>query len=169
MWFPMTVLAIGSVSTGFLFTQGDALKKWLSPLFPEHGEHTELLKPIVVTGLALTMIAIGVAIALFKYQFKEVSKQTPEDVSFLTRFVRRDLGQDSFNEAVFMRPGQSLTSALVKVDESVVDGAVRGVGSMALGSGSVLRQIQTGFARSYAALILIGAVVLIAAIWVITT
>jgi len=169
MWFPMTVLAIGSVSTGFLFTQGDALKKWLSPLFPEHGEHTELLKPIVVTGLALTMVAIGVAIALFKYQFKEVSKQTPEDVSFLTRFVRRDLGQDSFNEAVFMRPGQSLTSALVKVDESVVDGAVRGVGSMALGSGSVLRQIQTGFARSYAALILIGAVVLIAAIWVITT
>jgi NADH-quinone oxidoreductase subunit L len=168
MWFPMAVLAIGSVSTGYLFTKGDALKKWLSPLFHEHGEHTELLKPIVVTGLALTMVAIGVAIALFKYQFKEVSKQTPEDVSFLTRFVRRDLGQDSFNEAVFMRPGQSLTSALVKVDESVVDGAVRGVGSMALGSGSVLRQIQTGFARSYAALILMGAVALIAAIWVIT-
>jgi NADH-quinone oxidoreductase subunit L len=168
MWFPMAVLAIGSVSTGYLFTKGDALKKWLSPLFPEHGEHTELLKPIVVSGLALTMVAIGVAIALFKYQFREVSKQAPEDVSFLTRFVRRDLGQDSFNEAVFMRPGQSLTSALVKVDESVVDGAVRGVGSMALGSGSVLRQIQTGFARSYAAFILIGAVVLIGAIWVIT-
>jgi NADH-quinone oxidoreductase subunit L len=168
MWLPMAILAIGSVSTGYLFSRGDALKNWLAPLFHEHGEHTELLKPAVVSGLALLMVAIGVAIALFKYQFGEVTKATPEDVSIFTRFVRRDLGQDAFNEAVFMRPGQQLTSLLVKADESVVDGAVRGVGQMALGSGSALRKIQTGFARSYAALILIGAVTLIAAIWVIT-
>jgi NADH-quinone oxidoreductase subunit L len=50
----------------------------------------------------------------------------------------------------------------------VVDGAVRGIGRTALGAGSVLRKTQTGFARSYAALILIGAIVLIAGIWVIT-
>jgi NADH-quinone oxidoreductase subunit L len=168
MWLPMAILAIGSVSTGYLFSRGDALKNWLAPLFTEHGEHTELLKPAVVSGLALLMVAIGVAIALFKYQFSDVTKETPENVSIFTRFARRDLGQDAFNEAVFMRPGQGLTKLLVKADESVIDGAVRGVGSMALGSGTVLRKIQTGFARSYAALILIGAVVLIAAIWVIT-
>jgi len=168
MWLPMAILAIGSVSTGYLFSRGDALKNWLAPLFTEHGEHTELLEPAVVSGLALLMVAIGVAIALFKYQFGEVTKATPEDVSIFTRFARRDLGQDAFNEAVFMRPGQQLTSLLVKADESVVDGAVRGVGQMALGSGFALRKIQTGFARSYAALILIGAVTLIAAIWVIT-
>ena len=168
MWLPMAILAIGSVTTGYLFSRGDALKNWLAPLFTEHGEHTELLKPAVVSGLALLMVAIGVAIALFKYQFGEVTKATPEDVSIFTRFARRDLGQDAFNEAVFMRPGQGLTSLLVKADESVVDGAVRGVGQIALGSGSVLRKLQTGFARSYAALILIGAVALIAAIWVIT-
>ncbi|CAB4875584.1 unannotated protein [freshwater metagenome] len=168
MWLPMAILAIGSVTTGYLFSRGDALKNWLAPLFTEHVEHTELLKPAVVSGLALLMVAIGVAIALFKYQFGEVTKATPEDVSIFTRFARRDLGQDAFNEAVFMRPGQGLTSLLVKADESVVDGAVRGVGQIALGSGSVLRKLQTGFARSYAALILIGAVALIAAIWVIT-
>ena len=67
-----------------------------------------------------------------------------------------------------MRPGQALTSLLVKADESVVDGSVRGVGRAALSSGSALRGIQTGFVRSYAALILIGAVALIAAIWVVT-
>jgi NADH-quinone oxidoreductase subunit L len=37
-----------------------------------------------------------------------------------------------------------------------------------MGSGSTLRKTQTGFARSYAALILIGAVLLIAGIWVVT-
>ena len=67
-----------------------------------------------------------------------------------------------------MRPGQALTSALVKVDQSVVDGAVHGMGKMALSSGSVLRKSQTGFVRSYAVLILIGAAALIAAIWVVT-
>jgi len=77
--------------------------------------------------------------------------------------------QDDINEALFMRPGQAITSALVKIDEVVIDGAVHGIGKMALGSGSFLRKSQTGFVRSYAALILIGAVALIAAIWVVTT
>jgi NADH-quinone oxidoreductase subunit L len=114
------------------------------------------------------MVAIGVAIAIIKYQLSEVDSVAPENVSVLTRIARRDLLQDDVNEALFMRPGQALTSALVKVDESVVDGAVRGIGQMAIGSGASLRKSQTGFVRSYAALILVGAAVLIAAIWVVT-
>ncbi len=169
MWIPMAILAIGSVISGYLLYRGKAFKHWLEPLFEKHGEHTELLPPIVVSGLALTMVVIGVAIAVIKYQLTEVDSVAPEKVSIFTRIARRDLLQDDVNEALFMRPGQALTSALVKVDESVVDGAVRGVGKMALGSGSALRKSQTGFVRSYAVLILIGAVSLIAAIWVVTT
>jgi len=168
MWIPMVILAIGSVVSGYLLHQGKAFKHWLEPLFEEHGEHAELLPPIVVSGLALTMVAIGVAIAIIKYQLSEVDSAAPENVSVLTRIVRRDLLQDDVNEALFMRPGQALTSALVKVDKSVVDGAVRGIGQMAIGSGSSLRKSQTGFVRSYAALILVGAAALIAAIWVVT-
>ncbi|CAN2244386.1 NADH-quinone oxidoreductase subunit L [Candidatus Planktophila dulcis] len=171
MWLPMAILAIGSVTTGFLFTRGDALANWLNPVFGEHGEEhgTEhLFEPIVVSGLALVAVAIGVAIAIVKYQFAEVDSVAPQDVSIFTRIARKDLMQDSFNEAVFMRPGQALTSLLVKGDEIVVDGAVRGVGRTALGAGAVLRKTQTGFARSYAALILIGAIALIAGIWVVT-
>jgi NADH-quinone oxidoreductase subunit L len=169
MWVPMAILAIGSVISGYLLYQGKTFKHWLEPLFEKHAEHTELLPPIVVSGLALTMVAIGVSIAVIKYQLSEVDSVAPEKVSIFTRIARRDLLQDDVNEALFMRPGQALTSALVKVDETVVDGAVRGVGKMALGSGSVLRKSQTGFVRSYAVLILIGAVSLIAAIWVVTS
>ena len=171
MWLPMAILAIGSVTTGFLFTRGDALANWLNPVFGEHGEEhgTEhLFEPIVVSGMALVAVAIGVAIAILKYQLAEVDSVAPQDVSIFTRIARKDLMQDSFNEAVFMRPGQALTALLVKGDESVVDGAVRGVGRTALGAGAALRKTQTGFARSYAALILIGAVALIAGIWVVT-
>ena len=167
MWLPMAILAIGSVSSGFLLSRGDALENWLHPLFDHHEEHGHLLEPIVVSGLALTMVAIGVAIAFYKYSRGEVAKTAPENVSVFTRVARQDLMQDRFNESAFMRPGQALTATLVATDELVVDGTVRGVGSIAMGSGSALRGLQNGFVRSYAALILVGAVALVAAIWVV--
>jgi len=107
-------------------------------------------------------------LAFVKYQLSEVDAVAPENVTEFTQIARRDLLQDDINEALFMRPGQVITSALVKFDESVIDGAVRGIGQIAMGSGSSLRRTQTGFVRSYAMLILIGAAALIAAIWVVT-
>jgi NADH-quinone oxidoreductase subunit L len=168
MWLPMTVLAIGSVSSGFLLSRGDALVNWLHPLFDHHEEYEKhLLEPIVVSGLALTMVAIGIAIAFVKYSRQEVASVAPEDVSVFTKIARQDLLQDRFNETVFMRPGQVLTTTLVATDETVIDGSVRAVGKIAMGSGSALRGLQNGFVRSYAALILLGAVALVAAIWVV--
>ena len=122
----------------------------------------------MVSGLALVAVIIGVAIAVSKYQLGKVDSVAPQNVSVFTRIARKDLMQDSFNEAVFMKPGQALTALLVKGDDKVIDGAVRGIAATALGTGSTLRRTQTGFARSYAAFILIGATVLIAAIWVVT-
>ena len=168
MWLPMAILAIGSVSSGYLLSRGDALENWLHPLFDHHAEHEHhLLEPIVVSAMALTMVAIGVAIAFFKYARQEVSSVAPENVSIFTKIARQDLMQDRFNEAVFMRPGQALTTTLVAADEVVVDGAVRGVGQVAMGSGSALRGLQSGYVRSYAAMILVGAIALIGAIWVV--
>jgi NADH-quinone oxidoreductase subunit L len=168
MWLPMAVLAIGSVSSGFLLSRGDALENWLHPLFDHHAEHeAHLLEPIVVSAMALTMVAIGVAIAFVKYARQEVSSVAPENVSIFTKIARQDLMQDRFNEAVFMRPGQALTTTLVAADDAVIDGAVRGVGQVAMGSGSALRGLQNGYVRSYAAMILVGAIALIGAIWVV--
>jgi NADH-quinone oxidoreductase subunit L len=168
MWLPMAILAIGSVSSGFLLSRGDALVNWLHPLFDHHEEHEKhLLEPIVVSGLALTMVAIGIAIAFVKYSRQNVASVAPENVSVFTKIARQDLMQDHFNEAAFMRPGQVLTTTLVAADESVIDGTVRAVGKIAMGSGSSLRGLQNGFVRSYAALILVGALALVAAIWVV--
>lgn len=169
MWIPMAVLAIGSVTTGFLFTRGHALVNWLTPVVGARAEGEKvLLQPAVVSGLALVAVIIGVAIAISKYQLSDVESVAPQSVSLFTEFARKDLMQDSLNEALFMRPGQVLTALLVKGDDKVIDGAVRGIAATALGTGSTLRKTQTGFARSYAALILTGAIVLIAAIWVVT-
>ena len=170
MWLPMAILAIGSVVSGFLFTRGDALVHWLEPVVAahEHGEHSELLPPIVVSGIALTIVLIGISIAVMMYVRRPVADVAPENVSPLTRIVRQDLLQDAANEAIFMRPGQALTKTLIAVDEKVIDGAVHGVGAMAIGSGAGLRKTQTGYVRSYSALILVGAAAIVLGICVIT-
>ena len=170
MWLPMAILAIGSVVSGFLFTRGDALVHWLEPVVAahEHGEHSELLPPIVVSGIALTIVLIGILIAVMMYVRRPVENVAPESVSALTKIVRQDLLQDAANEAIFMRPGQALTKTLIAVDEKVIDGAVHGVGAMAVGSGAGLRETQTGYVRSYSALILVGAAAIVLGIWVIT-
>jgi NADH-quinone oxidoreductase subunit L len=133
-----------------------------------HEEHSYLLPPIVVSGIALTIVLIGIAIAFMMYVRRPVEAVAPENVSLLTRFARQDLLQDAANEAIFMRPGQALTKTLIAVDEKVIDGAVHGVSAMAIGSGAGLRKSQTGYVRSYSALILVGAAAIVLGIWVIT-
>jgi len=165
----MVLLAVGSVASGFIFTHGNSLKNWLAPVVEQVPAHEgELLKPAVVSILALVLVLLGVGLAVVKYLRKDVPLVAPTDVSVFTRVARRDLLQDDFNEAVFMKTGQKITNALLVTDKSIIDGAVRGVAKLVQGSGSALRTTQTGFVRSYAMWILIGAIGLVAAIWVVT-
>jgi NADH-quinone oxidoreductase subunit L len=170
MTIPMILLSIGSVTTGYIFYSGDRLKNFLAPVVDSHHhEHeTHLLEPIVVTGLAMTAVAIGVSFAVAKYGRKAIPVSAPTDVTVWTKVARRDLLQDDFNEAVFMRPGQSLTRVLAFLDKRVVDGAVSGVGAMTLRLAGDLRKTQTGYVRSYALLILLGTVAILTAILVVT-
>ena len=168
MWAPMAVLAVGSVASGYLLYSGKAIVKWLAPVVDKNQhEHTEFLPPIVVTTLAVVAVIIGVSIAFIKYR-GDLSESAPSEVSIFTRVTRRDLLQDDANEFLFMRPGQKLTQILVKADESVIDGAVRAVGSSALGSARGMRKLQTGYVRNYALLILIGALVALLAALAVT-
>ena len=168
MWAPMAVLAVGSVASGYLLYSGKTIVKWLAPVVDKNQhEHTEFLPPIVVTTLAVVAVIIGVSIAFIKYS-GDLSESTPSEVSIFTRVIRRDLLQDDANEFLFMRPGQKLTQLLVKTDESVIDGAVRAVGSSALGSARGMRKLQTGYVRNYALLILIGALVALLAALAVT-
>ena len=169
MWIPMVILAIGSVASGFLFNSGHALVNWLAPVVNASAERDakELLPAAVVSLLALVVVAIGVAIAILKYR-SNVAIEAPQNVSIFTKIARRDLLQDDFNDRVLVRPGQALTRFLVVVDNTFIDGIVRGVGGMVAISGVALRKIQNGYVRSYALIMVIGVLALIATIWMVT-
>ncbi len=145
------------------------LVNWLAPVVNASGEHDakEFLAPLTVSLLALGVVAIGVAIAILKYR-SNVAVEAPEDVSILTKIVRRDLLQDDFNDRVLVRPGQALTRFFVAMDNNFIDGIVRGVGGVIAVSSTNLRKIQNGYVRSYALIMVIGVLALIATIWMVT-
>ena len=61
---------------------------------------------------------------------------------------------DDLYDTVFGRPGTALALfSATTIDEKILDGAVNGVGSLAVQSAQRLRRIQTGQVRQYALLI----------------
>jgi len=169
MWIPMVVLSIGSVASGFLFNSGNALVNWLAPVVNSANFHSEkeLMKPIVVSLLALAVVVLGAGYAFLKYR-ADVPVVAPEKVSLFTKAARRDLGQDDLNDLLLVRPGQALTTALVKTDENVIDGTVRGIAWLVQYLSYSSKKIQNGYVRSYALIMALGALALVATIWVVT-
>ena len=168
MWGPMVVLAIGSVASGFLLSAGSALVNWLQPVVNASNAvgGKELMKPLVVSLLALVVVVIGAGIAIAKY--RTVPEIAPEKVSIFTKIARKDLYQDDFNNAVLVKPGAALTEGLVLTDNRVIDGAVRLVGWVISEISDVLRKIQNGYVRSYALIMFVGVFIGALILWVVT-
>ncbi len=162
---PMILLAFGSVFAGGLFAVGGTLQHWLEPVVGLHEETAHALPAWVSTTVALTVVAVGIAVAYRMYGGKAVTPEVaPAEVSVLTTAARADLYGDAFNEEVFMRPGAQFTDALVEVDNAGVDGSVNALAALVGRSSNRLRGLQTGFARSYALEMLAGAALVIATI-----
>jgi NADH-quinone oxidoreductase subunit L len=158
---PMILLALGSIASGGLLGFGSALQNWLAPVVGErHGE--SVLPPVTITVFALGVVAIGAWVAYDEYA--KTVPQTAPPGSPLTRAARADLYGDAFNEAAFMRPGRHLTRSLVFVDNRGIDGLVNTTGAVIGGLSARIRRVQTGFVRSYALSMFIGATLVVAAL-----
>lgn len=162
MTWPMILLAIGSVTAGGALAIGGTLEHWLEPVVGAHEIH-HVLPVWVVTVIVLSVVAVGMAVAYRMYGSRAVPEQVPAG-SALTVAARRDLYGDAFNEKVLMRPGMSLTRGLVELDDEAVDGAAGGLAAGVSRISEGLRQLQTGFARSYALSMLAGAALIVAMI-----
>ena len=164
MTWPMIVLAIGSVGAGAFLIINDRLQDFLAPVVgvppAPHGF-------VTVTGVvALVLVLAGVALAWAMYGRVPVPSVAPRG-RFLTVAARKDLYGDAFNESVLMRPGQWLTRLSVYFDNRGVDGLVNTLAAAVGGSSGRLRKLQTGFVRSYALSMFLGAAVLVALLLVV--
>src|SRR5690625_1185276 len=157
MNIPLIVMAVGSVALGGLMHIRDCFR---SLLVRDIGQaaHAEPVLPVwLIMTATLVLVLAGAFIAWRRFGAEEVPIAPPRG-TWLTRAAREDLYQDVINEGVYARPGGELTRVLTLTDTDVVDGAVRGLGSGAVGWGERWRRMQNGFVRSYASLMLIGVV-----------
>ncbi|MET7461970.1 NADH-quinone oxidoreductase subunit L [Nonomuraea sp. NPDC005501] len=163
MTWPLIILSIGSIFLGGYLILSNRLMLWLAPAVGRP-EELPTFHFASVPGLAtLALVAVGAAFAWVRYGRAEVPAVQPRG-SFLTTFARRDLYGDALNESLFMRPGQWLTRIAVFFDNRGIDGVVNGLAAGIGGTSGRLRRIQTGFARTYALSILIGAALLTGAL-----
>ena len=163
MTWPMIALAVGSVVAGAVFVLGGRLITFLEPAVGAPPEHHGF-NPLAPIGLVtVAAMVIGVAVAWLQFGRQPVPATAPRG-RFVTVAARRDLYGDAFNESVFMRPGQWLTRSLVFFDNRGVDGIVNGLAALVGGTSGRMRRLQTGFVRSYAMTMFLGAVAVVAAL-----
>jgi NADH-quinone oxidoreductase subunit L len=164
MVFPMIILAIGSVGAGAFLIINGRLQSFLAPVVGVPPEAHGIWTGPGIIALALALVGVGLAWTM--YGRVPVPAIAPRG-SIFARAARQDLYGDAFNESVLMRPGQWLTRLSVYFDNRGIDGLVNTIAAIIGGSSGRLRRIQTGFARSYALSMLIGAVLLVAGLLVV--
>jgi NADH-quinone oxidoreductase subunit L len=158
MTVPMILLAVGSIGAGGFLIIGRRFETFLGPVTgvppTAHGLFT-------VPGIvALVLVLAGVGLAWVMYGRVPVPAQAPRG-RFPVIAARKDLYGDAFNESVLMRPGQWLTRLSVYFDNRGLDGLVNSLAALVGGTSGRVRKTQTGFVRSYALSMFVGAAALV--------
>jgi NADH-quinone oxidoreductase subunit L len=161
MTIPMILLAVGSVFSGGFLIINSRLLNFLRPVTGGPPASAAIFSSY--GWITLALVVIGFAVAWLIYGRQEVPVTAPAG-SPITVAARKDLYGDAINESLLMRPGQWLTRLSVFFDNRGVDGLVNTVAATFGGSSGRLRKLQSGFVRSYALSMLVGAVLLVGAL-----
>jgi NADH-quinone oxidoreductase subunit L len=123
-------------------------------------------EPAVFTAagtVALVLVIAAIVLAWAMYGRRPVPVTAPPGGP-LTVAARKELYGNTVNESLLMRPGQWLTRLSVYFDNRGVDGLVNTIAATVGGTSGRVRRVQTGFVRSYALSMFVGAVLLVGAL-----
>jgi NADH-quinone oxidoreductase subunit L len=159
MWIPLAVLAVLSVIGGFIFK----VPKYLEPMFPLHEGQAQAWLTYVSVAMGLG----GIGLAAWFYL---VSPGIPEALTnslrgLYTLVYNKYFVDEAYDAAVVNPVIDGSRQLLWRIgDVRIIDGAVNGAGKTARALGSLLRGLQSGYIRNYAAWVLAGSILVIA--WV---
>jgi NADH-quinone oxidoreductase subunit L len=176
----LVVLAVGAIAAGYIglptVLGGSRLEKFLEPSFTaatgvgavglgneEVGASTERLE--VGLMAVSTLVALGgIAVAGFFFLGRKQAAETAaRRFEGLHRLLSNKYYVDELYDAALVRPIRIASEeGLWKgVDVNGIDALVNGAGSVVRSGSDVLRQLQTGSVRTYAASLFVGVVVIL--------
>ncbi len=167
----LVVLAIGSILAGYAGV-GKRFEHFLTPSFTageasagdtdraSEGGGSEVTLMIVSSAVALG----GIAIAFYLFVR---NRRASDDLARQFAGVRRVLADkyyvDEVYDAAIVQPIRIVSEEGLwrGIDVRVIDGAVNGVGQTVAGASELLRRVQTGSVRAYAASLFLGVVLIL--------
>ncbi len=181
MTVPLILLAILSVIGGWvaaphLVGRTDYFEKFLHPVFAayappaptsaaentaEGSESAGIMLLHALTGWPVIIALLGLLLAWWFYiKSPETPKKLAQSLRGPYTLILHKYYADELYNAAIVQPLLWISTNVLwhVVDEGLIDGTVNGVARVARESGTELREIQSGNARSYASWVVIGAV-----------
>jgi NADH-quinone oxidoreductase subunit L len=159
MTLPLVVLAGLAAVAGFInlpFTDdSQVFEHWMEPVVEVGEAHLSLsggAQWVLAVGSVVAGL-IGIALAWAIYLRKRIRPVEPEILAhawYIDETIARTVDG----------PGEAAFEGTATFDRVVIDGAVNGTGSFIRGLGERLRVVQSGYVRSYALAVALGAVAL---------
>jgi NADH-quinone oxidoreductase subunit L len=165
MAIALIVLAIGSVIAGYVGL-GARFEHFLEPSFsPEAAPAVAdegLEVTLMVVSSVVALAGIGIA-AFFFLKNRGAADALAERFGGLRRVLLNKYYVDEIYDATIVQPIRIVSEDALwkRVDVRLIDGAVNGVGDTVGGLAQLLRRIQNGSVRMYAASVFVGVVAIL--------
>ena len=163
MTLPLVVLGVLSVLGGALqlpFSHSTKfLEHWLAPVVEESERHISgtwaYENKWLLLALAVVVAAVGIAASVAVYAKDKFPPVEP-------RILADGWNYDAAVSRFVGGPGRGVFQGIATVDATVVDGAVNATGTQVRALAGLLRRTQNGFVRSYAAILGLAVIAVLA-------
>jgi NADH-quinone oxidoreductase subunit L len=173
MAIALIVLAIGSGVAGYV-NLGGSFERFLEPSFSAPASNVEAAETtqsedhaaleLTMMGLSSIVAAVGIGLAAFLFLTNlTAADRAAARFAGLYRVLVNKYYVDEIYDAAVVRPIRTISErGLWKMlDVRLIDGAVNGVAAAVQGSSDLLRRVQTGSVRAYAASLFLGVVMVL--------
>ncbi len=162
---PLVVLAVAGLFAGLVlaFTPEGRLATFLEPVLGriEEGHEGPSTATLIVISLVVTLAGIGIAWRLYRPANEERWISFPQREPGMAGVLGRAFYVDALYAGIVGTVGLRGATALTGFDRTVVDGAVNGVGRLAVWASGLAPLWQSGKVRRYALSFLAGGAALL--------
>jgi NADH-quinone oxidoreductase subunit L len=164
MWVPLVALAVGAASIGLLSLTPDGLfAGFLEPVAGRVPAGTSALSTAVLYGIAIVVTISGLLAAWMVYGSGRIDWLALRvRLAPIHRLFAHGWYVDDYYSTLLVAPGKAVAAfTAYSFDVRFLDGIVNGIGVGFRRIAEVGRRVQTGFVRSYAAALFVGAVAIL--------